>query len=172
VNSRYRGTARLAMLAVGVLLWGLGARVVAQAPENSALPEVNGWRLAAALLAPRSEQAVADLDGKVYAIGGYPTGRIPSAVVQVYTAATDRWELGPPLPVPMHHAMAAGANGKLYVIGGESDGAGTGRPEVYLNTVYELDPRVGAWSQRTPMRIAGKRLQRRREAIEPARCAR
>src|SRR3990170_3082678 len=41
VNSRYRGAARLAMLAVGVLLWGLGARVVAQAPENSALPEVN-----------------------------------------------------------------------------------------------------------------------------------
>ena len=150
MNARFRAAAAVAMLVAALILWG-HAPTAAQNPETTGLPEVNGWRLAAALLAPRSEQAVAELDAKVYAIGGYPPGRIPSAVVQVYTAATDRWELGPPLPVPMHHAMAAGVNGKLYVIGGEFDGAGTGRPEVYLNTVYELDPRVGAWSQRAPM---------------------
>ncbi len=149
MSARFRDTAAGAV--VVLILLGHGIPSVAQAPDAMRLPEVSGWRLAAELLAPRSEQAVAELDGKVYAIGGYPTGRIPSAVVQVYTAATDRWELGPPLPVPMHHTMAASAGGKLYVIGGEFDGAGTGRPEVYLNTVYELDPRAGAWTQRAPM---------------------
>jgi N-acetylneuraminic acid mutarotase len=145
------GAVAVAALAAALALWGRGSPAIAQSPELSGLPEVNGWRLAAALLEPRSEQAIAELDGRIYAIGGYPPGRIPSALVQVYTVAADRWEVGPPLPAPMHHAMAAAAGGRLYVIGGEFDGAGTGRPEVYLNTVYELDPRVGAWSPRAPM---------------------
>lgn len=129
MSPRVRGIA-LPALAALLVVCGRASLTVAQSPELSGLPEVNGWRLAAALLAPRSEHAIAELEGKVYAIGGYPPGRIPSAVVQVDTAVTDRWELGPPLPVPVHHAMAAVVNGKLYVVGGEFDGAGTGRPEV------------------------------------------
>lgn len=129
MSPRVRGIA-LPALAALLVVCGRASLTVAQSPELSGLPEVNGWRLAAALPAPRSEHAIAELEGKVYAIGGYPPGRIPSAVVQVYTAVTDRWELGPPLPVPVHHAMAAVVNGKLYVVGGEFDGAGTGRPEV------------------------------------------
>jgi N-acetylneuraminic acid mutarotase len=127
---------------------------VAQSPEITGLPEVNGWRLAAAMLVPRSEHAVADVDGKIYAIGGYPPGRIPSDVVQVYDTSTDRWTFAPNLPVPAHHVMAVGTGGKLYVIGGEFDGAGTGRPEVYLATVYELDPQARVWRPRASMPTA------------------
>ncbi len=143
-----------AALALALVLWLPGPRGAAQVPEGAGLPEVHGWRLAAALLQPRSEHAVADLDGKIYVIGGYPPGRIPSDVVQVYDVAADRWTIGPPVPVPMHHAMAAGVGGRLYVIGGEFDGAGTGRPEVYLDTVYELDPRAGTWRKRASMPTA------------------
>lgn len=131
-----------------------GGFVLAQSPELTGLPEVNGWSLAPAMLVPRSEHAVAELDGRVYAIGGYPPGRIPSEVVQVFTVATGRWAFGPPLPVPLHHTMAAAAGGRLYVIGGEFEGAGTGRPEVFLDTVYELDPDAGAWRRRTSMPTA------------------
>jgi N-acetylneuraminic acid mutarotase len=141
-------------LALALGLLAVGRPATAQVPPPMELPEVDGWSIAAPLLLPRSEHAVAELDGKIYVIGGYPTGRIPSEVVQVYDTRTDRWELGPPLPLPMHHAMAASVNGKLYVIGGEFEGAGTGRPEVFLDTVYELDPQVGSWVARAPMPTA------------------
>src|SRR5439155_10489972 len=57
--------------------------------ETAGLPEVNGWSLAASLLEPVSEQAVAALDGKVYIVGGYPGDRIPVAKVRVYDPATN-----------------------------------------------------------------------------------
>src|SRR5438045_563549 len=66
--------------------------------ETGGLPEVNGWSLAASLLEPVSEQAVAALDGKVYIVGGYPGDRIPVAKVRVYDPATNNWQPGPPLP--------------------------------------------------------------------------
>ena len=94
------------------------SRTVAQG-EIGGLPEVDGWGLAPALLAPISEQAVAELNGKIYVIGGYPPGRIPVDTVQVYDVATERWAFGPPIPVAMHHVMAAGVGGKLYAVGGE-----------------------------------------------------
>jgi N-acetylneuraminic acid mutarotase len=112
------------------------------------------WSMRAPMLEPRSEVAVAALRGKVYVIGGYPMGRVPSNIVQVYDPETDSWELGPPLPVPMHHTMAAVANDRLFIIGGEFDGAGTGRPEIYLSTVYELDEAAGSWTSRVPMPTA------------------
>jgi N-acetylneuraminic acid mutarotase len=153
-STRLCGGALVAALVTALVLWAPDMSTLAQTTENAGLPEVNGWRLAASLLVPRSEQAIAELDGKIYAIGGYPPGRIPSDVVQVYTVAADRWEFGPPVPVPMHHAMAAGVRGKLYVIGGEFDGAGTGRPEVYLDTLYELDPQARVWRRRSSMPTA------------------
>lgn len=96
-----------------------------QGPE-SGLPEVDGWAVVAPLIAPASEQAVVELDGNAYVIGGYPPGRIPVSEVQIYDSRTNRWRMGPSLPVPMHHTMAAAVDGRLFVIGGEFDGGGTG----------------------------------------------
>lgn len=142
----------VAGVCIALVSWVTG--VTDAQTENTGLPEVNGWRLAASMLIPRSEHAVAELDGKIYVIGGYPPGRIPSDVVQVYDVASDRWELSSSLPVHVHHAMAAGLNGKLYVIGGEHGGAGMGGQSMYLNTVYELDPKAGVWRQRAAMPTA------------------
>lgn len=142
---------RLALVAAVGLVANTPTPAIAQQSPESSLPEAGGWSIAAPMLAPTSEQAIAELNGRVYSIGGYPPGRIPVTTIQVYDAATNRWEYGPPLPVPMHHAMAAPVGGKLYVIGGEFDGAGTGRAEVYLDSVYELDPSVGAWVLKAPM---------------------
>ena len=121
-----------------------------QGPESN-LPEVDGWAIVAPLILPSSEQAVAEMDGNIYVIGGYPPGRIPVSEVQIYDSRTNRWRMGPPLPVPMHHAMAAAVGNRLFVIGGEFDGGGTGRPEVYLDTVYEFDPQNNTWHLRAPM---------------------
>lgn len=152
--SRLRARAALrGLLAGGLVLLVQSTPTLAQGGQGpeSGLPEVNGWAIVAPLLAPASEQAVVEHLGKIYVIGGYPPGRIPVSDVQVYDAATNRWQYGPPLPVPMHHAMAVSVAGRLFVIGGEFDGGGTGRPEIYLDTVYELSQAGDGWALRSPM---------------------
>jgi N-acetylneuraminic acid mutarotase len=95
--------------------------------------------------------AVAELGGKVYVIGGYPPGRIPSDVVQVYDPAANSWTLGPAAPAAVHHAIAMAVGGRLFLIGGELHGAGTGHPPEFIDDVYELDLATGAWLPRAPM---------------------
>ena len=148
-----RRTRLFTALSLGLLLGLTSLPVLAQQPQGPeiGLPEVDGWGIVAPLLAPASEQAVVELDGEIFVVGGYPPGRIPVRDVQVYDSRTNRWRMGPPLPVPMHHTMAAAVDGRLFVIGGEFDGGGTGRPEVLLDTVYELDKEANSWQLRAPM---------------------
>lgn len=123
-------------------------------PPVDAFPVVDGWSMGHAMPLARSEHAVAELDGKVWVLGGYPPGRLPSNLVQIYDPAASRWSLGPRLPQPIHHIMAAAVDGKLYVIGGEIDGASTGRPPVFVAHTWVHDPAVGGWVVRAPMPTA------------------
>jgi N-acetylneuraminic acid mutarotase len=117
--------------------------------------EVDGWRLGVAMPLARSEHAIAELDGRMWVMGGYPPGRLPSDLVQIYDPATWRWSLGPRLPQPMHHMMAAAVDGRMYVIGGELQGASSGLPEIYVDTVWMHDPAVGGgWVERARMPTA------------------
>jgi N-acetylneuraminic acid mutarotase len=120
--------------------------VVAQA-------EASPWTERQPMLLPRSEASVAELNGKIYFMGGYPGARITSDSVQVYDTQTDSWELGPPLPKPLHHTMAAVANGTLYIIGGEA-GNPTGSESVFQSGTYMLDEQAGAWVPRAAMPTA------------------
>jgi N-acetylneuraminic acid mutarotase len=150
------GAARFTLgfaLAAGVLASACGSDGnPTQPPSTLATPPPGGpWSTLAPMLQPRSEMAIAERGGKVYVIGGYPAGRIPSDVVQVYDPITNSWTLGPPTPVPLHHSHAIAVGSRLFLIGGEFDGAGTGRPSVFLDTVYELDAAGAAWLPRAPM---------------------
>ncbi len=127
---------------------------VSQGPPIGAMPEFDGWSMGHAMPLARSEHAVAELDGKIWVLGGYPPGRLPSNLVQIYDPATSRWSLGPTLPQPIHHTVVKAVGGKLYMIGGEIDGAGTGKPGVYVADVWMHDPAVGGWVRRAPVRTA------------------
>ncbi len=105
------------------------------------------WSQRAPLLEPNSEIAVAQLDGKIYVVGGYPSSRNTVATVQVYDSATDSWSMAAPVPVPLNHAMAAAVEGRLYVIGGQSNAAGSGP---FLDTLFIYDPGSDTWSQGAP----------------------
>jgi N-acetylneuraminic acid mutarotase len=120
-------------------------------PPVGAAPEFEGWSLGTAMPLPRSEHAVAEMDGRIWVLGGYPPGRLPSDLVQIYDAATGRWSLGPRLPGPLHHTVAAAVDGKLYVLGGEVDGASSGRPPRFVADTWVHDPAVGGWVARAPM---------------------
>ena len=124
-----------------------------QGPPASAMREFDGWALSATMPLARTSHAVAELNGKVWVLGGYPPGRLPSNLVQIYDPATNRWSLGPTLPKPMHHVVVEAVGGKLYMIGGEIDGAGTGKPPVFLADVWMHDPATGGWVKRARMPI-------------------
>ena len=121
------------------------------APGTGAAAGIGPWGLKAPLLEANSEMAVAELNGKIYVMGGYPSSRQTVATVQVYDPATDSWRLGTPLPVPINHPMAAGVNGILYMIGGQRSASGSPSRAGFLDTVFALDPAKGAWEKRTPM---------------------
>ena len=147
---------RAAAIAFALLL-ATGAGV---APPAAAQADPGGeWAAAAALPETNSEIAVAELDGKLYVVGGYPSSRVVTNAVQVYDLAAGRWELGPPLPAPLHHAVAAGVDGVLYVIGGEFEPSGVARAGVFQDSVWAYDPRggasgAGAWQSRARMPTA------------------
>ena len=104
---------------VNIMILVMLSAAVSEAQEKKRLYE--GWSLLQPLPATNSETAVAELDGKIYVIGGYPADRKTVATVQMYDSSTDKWQIVPPLPVPLNHVMAAAANGKVYVIGGQTN---------------------------------------------------
>ena len=119
-------------------------------PPPPAAVDGGDWEMRAQLLEPNSELALAETNGKLYLLGGYPASRQTVRTVQVYDIASDSWGLGPPLPQPNNHGMAASVNGRIYLIGGQT----TADDPSYVNTVYELDPAVGAWVEKAPMPTA------------------
>jgi N-acetylneuraminic acid mutarotase len=94
-------------------------------------PAPGEYGLRAELLEANSEMAVAEVNGKVYVLGGYPSSRQVQTTVQVYDPATDTWELGTPLPLPLHHPVIVGVAGKLHSFGGQTNSGDTNRTLVY-----------------------------------------
>lgn len=100
------------------------------------------------MLVPRSEHAVAELDGKIYAIGGYPSGRVPSDVVQVYDVAADRWTTLPNLPTQRNHLAVVAIERKVYVAGGRFGGGFNSEKTAALE-IY--DPATNRWTAGAPL---------------------
>lgn len=141
---------------------GLGPTPIARAPEpavpssGSAAPGTDGeapaapepepgsYGVRALLLAPNSEMAVGELDGKIYVVGGYPASRVTQNTVQAFDPATNSWALVEPLPFGVHHPVVAGVQGRLYSLGGQTDAGDTGRSLAY-------DPVANAWTDVAPM---------------------
>ena len=109
----------------------------------------SAWSTLAPLGTPRQEVATAELDGRVYVIGGIDGTPSFLSSVEIYDPDTGIFSPGPALPVPLHHTTASAVNGKLYVIGGWSDFFFTP-----LDVVFELDPQVGSWVPRASMPTA------------------
>jgi len=97
-----------------------------------------------------SEMAVAETNGVIYVLGGYPSSREVQTTVQAYDIASDSWEIVAPLPLPLHHPVAIGHAGKIYSLGGQStmstDGD-TGR-------TFSYDPVADEWTELETMPTA------------------
>jgi N-acetylneuraminic acid mutarotase len=111
---------------------------------------ISRWSTRSNLLEANSEMAVAELDGKIYVMGGYPASRVTVRTVQVYDTASNRWSLTTPLPIALNHQMPAAVNGRLYLIGGQTDSGNTS----FTNTVFEYNPATSNWTTKAPMPTA------------------
>jgi hypothetical protein len=107
---------------------------------SAAQTDQGSWvRLAPAGQA-RQEVGVAELDGKIYLIGGILAGDTANTV-EAYDPKTDRWSFLAPLPEPLHHSTAVGLSGRLYVVGGYN--TLSFNP---VNSAYRYDPVSNSWT--------------------------
>lgn len=101
------------------------------------------WEVGSSLKFPRRNCASAELDGRIYAVGGFNGTQIINTV-EAYDNRLKSWMVIEPLPTPRSSAMACAQGGKLWVLGGTS---GT-----RLRTVDVFDPRANRWdSQKIEM---------------------
>ncbi|CAK7327375.1 unnamed protein product [Dovyalis caffra] len=81
---------------------------------------LNSWSKLSSMNVARYDFACAEVNGKVYAAGGYGTDGSSLSSVEKYDPDTDRWTLIESLRRPRWGCFACGFEGKLYVMGGRS----------------------------------------------------
>src|SRR3972149_6150830 len=94
----------------------IGATTPSGAPPDDKTP--GRWAVLAPMPSARQELAVAEVGGKVYAVGGFGDSYEPVETVEAYDPTADRWEKRAPLPIAVHHPAAGPLGGKLYALGG------------------------------------------------------
>lgn len=76
------------------------------------------WVRKAKMLLARTEISVAELNGRIYVVGGYVEGSVTSFLNQEYNPATNTWKNRRRLPLGLNHVGLAAHQGKLYAFGG------------------------------------------------------
>ena len=94
----------------------------------------------------REYHAVAELDGKLYAVGGSTDDLLSS--VERNDPALDAWEAVAPMAAARYAHAVAVLDGKLYAVGGFNDDDG------WLSSVERYDPALDAWEAVAPMATA------------------
>ncbi len=102
----------------------------------------NSWTERAPMPTGRGALAVAELDGKLYAIGGYD-GKGNSAAVEVYDPASNTWRTLAPLPTPRDHLAVAAVGQRIYAIAGRLN-RDYGRN---LSVTEAYDPAANRWTR-------------------------
>ena len=121
-------------------------------------PATDSWKPVAPLPGKRGSAIAAEVDGKIYVIGGattmegskdpFFTAFGPARVLstnEVYDPATNKWESRNPMSVPRNHAFSGVVNGKIYVIGGRT-GHGFILSATNTDVVEEYNPVSNTWS--------------------------
>jgi len=81
---------------------------------------LNSWSKIANMNVPRYDFACAEVNGVVYAVGGYGVNGESLSCAEAYDPESDKWTLIESLRRPRWGCFACGFEGKLYVMGGRS----------------------------------------------------
>ena len=103
-------------------------------------------RLKTPMITPRSEVSLAEVNGKIYVLGGGITGTsVPHN--EEYEIATDHWRIRYPMPRALDHMGVAVVNGKIITVGGfVASVHKDGQP-----SVFEYDPAFDVWRALAPL---------------------
>lgn len=107
-------------------------------------PQTDTWSTKADLPTARSYFGCAQVNGKIYVMGGYNGGYLNS--VYMYDTATNNWTEKYNLPVAMSAFTATAVGDKIYVIGGKT---GTSASAI-RNSVYVYDTVNNTWDTTRP----------------------
>jgi N-acetylneuraminic acid mutarotase len=102
----------------------------------------DSWSTKASMRVARSHLGVAEVNGKIYAVGGY-NGKV-LGTNEEYDPTTDTWISKTPMPTPRMDFGIAVFQNKIYCIGGQNSNGAIGVNEVY-------DPTTDTWEIRVPM---------------------
>ena len=119
---------------------------------SSTMAQNNPWTQKADMPTARLGLATSEVDGKIYAIGGYRAADVFAPEyqkVEEYNPETDSWTTKAPMPTGRHWLAASAVNGKIYAIGGWVN-----RDDPGLSAVEEYDPVTDTWTKRTNMPTA------------------
>jgi len=101
------------------------------------------WRLAEAMITNRSRVAVAVLQGKLFAIGGYCAERL--AIVEAFEPELKKWKRVSSISAPKSALGSAALNGRLYVCGGYNGVHSSDTVEMY-------NPKNDTWTMVSAMK--------------------
>ena len=118
---------------------------------RTVLAEEDAWSPVAPMPTARESVAACTVDGKIYAIGGFPGGGDRGIDTnERYDPATNSWSAMAPMPTPRRMPVTGVVDGKCYVIGGRT----SDRNSSLLDAVEAYDPATDSWSALTPMPTA------------------
>jgi len=110
------------------------------------------WSIVSRMQIPRRYNGIAEMDGRVWVIGGETRiagwageGQV-LYTVEIYDPASATWSAGPSLNIARTDPFVVSCNGRIYAIGGAAHNAG---PK--LDSVESIGPGESAWRFETPL---------------------
>ncbi len=113
--------------------------IVTFAEEN-----LGSWTTKTSMPTARRLLGVAQVNGKIYAIGGHNLSDGSFSTVEEYDLVTDKWTTKSSMPIKPPGIKAAEANGKIYAI----SEVNINNP---INRVQEYDPITDEWTTKANM---------------------
>jgi len=105
------------------------------------------WTKKADMPTARSIFFSSEVNGKIYAIGGYD-GIKELSTVEEYDPVTDKWVRKADMPTARMDLSGCAANGKVYAVGGRD------KDYFVVSTVEAYDPATDTWMRKTDMSTA------------------
>ena len=116
-------------------------------PTNPSL--ANEWATIPSLQIPRSEHSIAEVDGKLYALGGLGSGagQYLSSVetLDISAGAGVSWTIGVSLPEPNYAFASLGLHKKVWILGGMSGHAGHPSSQRAVRDVHQFNTTAKRW---------------------------
>jgi len=116
-------------------------------PTTSA-PTTDTWTAKASMPTARAYLSGAEVNGKVYLIGGLTDAAHSSDAVEAYDLASNTWTTKNKMPESIGGLAAVEYGGKIYTFGGRTGHVFSGTT---LNHTYLYDPVADSWTRKADM---------------------